>query len=88
MKKTKQQNNLIIERKNRKSYEELMTDETIFALANGVLGTRGHFIEGYGMYDYPQTLVNGFYNTYPYKYEENYKQFPQVGQTIVNLPDA
>ncbi|MCR3905447.1 MAG: hypothetical protein NUK62_00265 [Tenericutes bacterium] len=88
MTKNKQQENLIIERSNRTSYEELMTDETIFGQANGVLGTKGQFVEGYGMYDYPQTSINGFYNTYPFKYEENYKQFPQVGQIVVNLPDA
>lgn len=73
---------------NKKDIKSLITDETIFSQANGMLGTRNHFIEGYGIEDLPITLINGFYNTYPFKYEENYKQFPQVGQTIVNLPDA
>lgn len=81
-------NHLIIRRDNRLSYDERIVDETILHQANGVLGSRGHFIEGYGEYDYPQTYINGFYNTYPFTYEENYKQFPQEGQTIVNLPDA
>ncbi len=80
--------NFILKRNGRTSLDELHEDETIFSLANGVLGTRGHFTEGYGVEDYPQTLENGFYNTYPFKYEENYKQFPQEGQTIVLLPDA
>jgi len=86
--KDAKQDKYIIYRKNRTAYEELMADETIFSLGNGVLGTRGHFSEGYGMHDYPQTLMDGFYDLYTYKYEENYKQFPQMGQTIVNLPDA
>ncbi len=68
--------------------ESLLKDETIFVQSNGVIGSRNHFTEGYGAYDYPVTLMNGFYNTYPFKYEENYKQFPQVGETIVNLPDT
>lgn len=78
----------ILKRDGRTSSDELRADEAIFSLANGILGTRGNFSEGYGIDDYPQTLVNGFYNTYPFKYEENYKQFPQEGQTIVLLPDA
>lgn len=82
------ENTRILVRNNRKSINELYGDETIFSLANGSLGTRGHFIEGYGKKDYPQTLINGIYNTYPFNYEENYKQFPQKGQTIVLLPDA
>jgi alpha,alpha-trehalose phosphorylase len=72
----------------KKDFESLITEEAIFSQANGMLGTRNHFIEGYGKDDVPITLINGFYNTYPFKYEENYKQFPQLGQTIVNLPDA
>ncbi|MBU1094162.1 MAG: hypothetical protein KKH01_06850 [Firmicutes bacterium] len=82
------QDNYILKRNGRTSLDDLHTDETIFSLANGILGTRGHFTEGYGIDDYPQTLQNGFYNIYPFKYEENYKQFPQEGQTIVLIPDA
>jgi len=88
MKRNLNHQNLIIHRNQRKTFDELLVDETIFSQANGVLGTRGHFMEGYGLYDYPQTYINGFYNLYPLHYEENYQQFPQVGQTIVNLPDA
>ena len=76
-------------RNHRMEPEELMVDETIFSMANGILGTRGHFTEGYGgKLDYPQTYMNGVYNTFPYHYEENSIHFPQIGQTIVNLPDA
>lgn len=80
--------NMIIKSMNQTAYEELSTDETLFALGNGKLGSRAHFAEGYGIFDYPQTLINGFYNTHRLKYEENYKQFPQIGQTIVNVMDA
>ncbi len=82
-----QQDNFII-MSSKKDMVTMLSDETIFSQANGILGTRNHFIEGYGKLDYPQTFINGFYNTYPFHYEENYQQFPQVGQTIVNLPDA
>jgi len=78
----------IVTREDRLLLEELLSDETIFSLANGTLGTRGHFIEGYGTDDDPITLMNGFYNQYPFRYEENYEGFPQMGQTIVNLPDG
>ena len=66
----------------------LLKDETIFVQANGSLGSKNHFVEGYGTNDVAVTLMNGFYNTYPFKYEENYSQFPQEGQTIVNLPSV
>jgi len=65
----------------------LKTDETIFSLANGRLGVRANFAEGYGTPDPSPVFMNGFYNYYPFHYEENYKQFPQRGQTIVPLPD-
>lgn len=65
----------------------LKTDETIFSLANGRLGVRGNFAESYGVRDVSPVFLNGFYNTYPFHYEENYSQFPQRGQTIVPLPD-
>jgi alpha,alpha-trehalose phosphorylase len=69
-------------------FETLLKDETIFHVANGFLGMKHHFIEGYGT-DQKRTLVlGGFYNTYPYHYEENSAQFPQVGQTIMPWPDA
>jgi len=82
------QEEYIIKRNQRMSLEDLYSDETIFSLANGSLGTRGHFAEGYGTDDFPITLLNGFYNTYPLRYEENYTGFPQQGQMIVTLPDV
>lgn len=79
----------IVKRNHRTKLVDLLSDETIFSLANGTLGTRGHFAEGYGTDEYfPITLINGIYNTYPFHYEENYAGFPQKGQAIVTLPDT
>ncbi|KFZ26623.1 MAG: Alpha,alpha-trehalose phosphorylase [Candidatus Izimaplasma bacterium HR2] len=76
-------------RNNRLDKEELLVDETIFSIANGYLGTRGTFIEGYGkVFEYNQTYLNGFYNYYDYFYEENFSGFPQEGQKFVNLIDG
>ncbi len=78
-----------LERNNRMSLSELYVDETIFSLANGILGIRGHFAEGYGGdHSYHMTFINGFFNRYPYAYEENSLQFPQLGQVLVNVMDA
>ena len=68
---------------------QLAADETIFAQSNGILGIRGTMAEGTGMpSDDPYALINGFYNTLPYHYEENSIHFPQHGQTIVKLMSA
>lgn len=75
-------------RTNRINNQELLVDESIFALQNGLIGVRGQFSEGYGDKDVKQTLVNGFYNYYDYKYEENSPMFPQKGQRIINIVDG
>lgn len=77
-----------IKRTDRTQHVELLVDESIFALQNGLVGVRGNFAEGYGKDDYKQTLVNGFYNTYDYRYEENSPAFPQQGQRIINVVDG
>jgi alpha,alpha-trehalose phosphorylase len=79
---------MIISRLNRLDNNELLVDESIFALQNGLIGVRGNFSEGYNERDYKQTLINGFYNLYDYKYEENSPAFPQKGQRIVNVIDG
>ncbi len=79
----------VLIRNNRKEMHQLLVDETIFSQANGVFGVRGSFCEGYGdAGEQSYALINGFYNTYDFYYEENSIHFPQVGQTIVKLPDA
>lgn len=77
-----------ITRVNRYLHEELLVDESIFALQNGLIGVRGNFAEGYGIDDYRQTLINGFYNFYDYHYEENSPAFPQKGQRIIHVLDG
>ncbi len=76
-------------RNNRLNKEELLVDETIYSQANGFIGTRGTFIEGYGKdYEYNQTYLNAFYDEYDYFYEENFSGFPQKGQKFINLIDG
>ena len=76
-------------RNNRFSKEQLLIDETIYSQANGFLGTRGTFVEGYGEdFEYNQTYLNAFYDEYDYFYEENFSGFPQKGQKFINLIDG
>lgn len=78
-----------LERHQRMATSELAVDETIFSQSNGILGVRACFAEGTGQSsDDPYALINGFYNTIPYHYEENSIHFPQEGQTIVKLMDT
>ena len=76
-------------RDNRTKKAELLVDETIFSVANGYLGIRGTFTEGYGTdFEYNQTYLNGFYDYYDYFYEENFTGFPQRGQKFVKIGRA
>jgi len=77
-----------ITRFNRIRLQELLVDESIFAIQNGLIGVRGNFSEGYGGDEPKQTIINGFYNYYDYKYEENSPAFPQKGQRIINVIDG
>lgn len=77
-----------ISRVNRFLHDQLLVDESIFALQNGLIGVRGNFAEGYGIDDYRQTLINGFYNFYDYHYEEGSPAFPQKGQRIIHVIDG
>lgn len=79
----------LIHREQRTSQQELLVDETIFSIANGYIGTRGSFTEGYGgKFEYHQTYINGVYDYYDYHYEENLTGFPQQGQKFVNVLDG
>ena len=61
--------------------------ETIFALGNGYLGTRGTFDEGRPSLS-PGTFLNGFHETWPIPYGEAAFGFATTGQTIVSAPDG
>ena len=68
-------------------FEILKKDETIFHVANGYIGKKGFFTEGYGFRQKNTVVINGFYNSYPYHYEEHSDQFPLFGKTIMPLPE-
>lgn len=61
--------------------------ETLFGLGNGYLGLRGNDEEGGPAYEHG-TFINGFHETWPIHYPEKAYGFAEVGQTILNLPDA
>lgn len=65
--------------------------ETLFALANGLIGMRGAFEEPYHGPDNTSvdgTYLNGFYETEPIKYPEAAYGFAENGQTMLNVANA
>jgi len=69
------------------SVRDLGTTETLFAVGNGYLGMRGNVEEGRDS-DTHGTFINGFHETWPIRHAESAFGLAQVGQTIVNVPDA
>ena len=67
--------------------EDLGRTETLFAVGNGYLGMRGNVEEGRDRFEHG-TFINGFHETWPIQHAEEAFGFAQVGQTIVNVPDA
>ena len=61
--------------------------ETLFAVGNGYLGLRGNHIEGRFEHEHG-TFINGFHEVFPIRHAEEAYGFAEVGQTIVNAPDA
>ncbi|KJL41665.1 glycoside hydrolase family 65 protein [Microbacterium trichothecenolyticum] len=61
--------------------------ESIFALSNGYLGLRGNQPEGRHAHEHG-TFINGFHETFPIRHAEQAYGFAEVGQTIINAPDA
>lgn len=68
-------------------YAEDGVAETLFAVGNGYLGLRGNHIEGRGAHEHG-TFINGLHETWPIRHAEQAYGFAEVGQTIVNAPDA
>lgn len=66
-------------------------NETTFSLANGYIGTRGTFEEGYE-FDVETGLegnfINGFYESEHIRYGEWNFGFPTESQSLLNLPNA
>ena len=68
-------------------YDDTGVSETLFAVGNGYLGLRGNHIEGRGAHEHG-TFINGLHETWPIRHAEQAYGFAEVGQTIVNAPDA
>lgn len=70
--------------------ENSFRSETIFALSNGFVGTRGTLEElpppdGLGL---EGNFINGFYESEPIRYGEKGYAFPDVSQTMLNVPNG
>lgn len=61
--------------------------ETLFSIGNGYLGMRGNNAEGRKAHEHG-TFINGLHETWPIRHAEQAYGFAEVGQTIVNAPDA
>ncbi|MCC2031039.1 glycoside hydrolase family 65 protein [Microbacterium allomyrinae] len=61
--------------------------ETLFSVGNGYLGLRGNHPEGRFAHE-QGTFINGFHETFPIRHAEQAYGFAEVGQTIINAPDA
>ncbi|MFD5213135.1 glycoside hydrolase family 65 protein [Microbacterium sp. NPDC058345] len=68
-------------------YDQEGVSETLFTVANGYLGLRGNHVEGRGAHEHG-TFINGLHETWPIRHAEQAYGFAEVGQTIVNAPDA
>jgi alpha,alpha-trehalose phosphorylase len=68
----------------------LLADETLFHLANGYIGVRGNFEEGYpeGYGTVRGTYLNGFHDIHAIRHPELLFGFPETGERIVNVTDA
>ncbi|WJL96242.1 glycosyl hydrolase family 65 protein [Microbacterium sp. ET2] len=75
----------LIER--RFSLEDQGVTETLFAVGNGYVGLRGNTPEGRHAHEHG-TFINGFHETFPIHHAEQAYGFAEVGQIIVNAPDA
>jgi alpha,alpha-trehalose phosphorylase len=61
--------------------------ETLFAVGNGYLGLRGNHPEGRFAHEHG-TFINGFHEIFPIRHAEQAYGFAEIGQTIINAPDA
>ncbi len=71
----------------RYSTEDLGVTETLFALGNGFIGMRANPEEGREAHSHG-TFLNGFHETWRISHAEAAYGFAEIGQTIVNVPDA
>ncbi len=69
------------------SLDDVGVTETLFSVGNGYLGLRGNHPEGRQAHEHG-TFINGLHETFPIRHAEQAYGFAEVGQTIVNAPDA
>lgn len=69
------------------SLDDVGVTETLFAQGNGYLGLRGNHPEGRHAHE-DGTFINGFHEIFPIRHAEQAYGFAEVGQTIINAPDA
>lgn len=69
---------------------QLSVNESLFTLANGYIGVRGNFEEGYpdGFPSIQGTYINGFYDTVPMSHAEKQVGDPETIQKQLNVIDA
>ncbi len=68
----------------------LLLEETLFHTANGYVGVRGSFDEGYGpgLATVRGTYINALYDTHEIHHPEKLFGFPETGERIVAVTDA
>lgn len=72
------------------SQQELLNLESLFSLANGYIGVRGNFEEGYSeeFVSIRGTYLNAFHDITEITYGEKLYAFPETQQKLVNNIDA
>lgn len=70
--------------------QNLLIDESLFALGNGYLGIRGNFEEGYDhtFKSIRGAYINGFHDITEITYGEKLYAFPETQQKLLNVIDA
>lgn len=70
--------------------KDLLKSESIFNVANGYIGIRGNFEEGYAdnMPTIRGSYINAFYETASVSYGEKAYGYPETMQKIVNVTDS
>lgn len=61
--------------------------ETLFSIGNGYLGLRANSFDGRDAHEHG-TFINGLHETWKIQHAEHAYGFAEVGQTIINAPDA
>ncbi|WP_113674162.1 glycoside hydrolase family 65 protein [Vallitalea guaymasensis] len=68
--------------------EKYPLNETLFALGNGYIGTRGSFEEKSDFGGHDGTFINGFYDYYDLSYGEKYNGYPDRSHAMLNVTNG